>query len=106
MVDNDGNAISEVNSTGYVTTGDNGNGYENLSGEFINSKGEIVSDAHYQDSYRTADGNYISADEMQSIMSEKTVSPSDYADNIQYSQDKGFTDISGNAVNMEKAGWI
>ncbi len=106
LVDNDGNAISEVNSTGYVTTGDNGNGYENLSGEFINSKGEIVSDAHYQDSYRTADGNYISADEMQSIMSEKTVSPSDYADNIQYSQDKGFTDISGNAVNMEKAGWI
>ena len=106
LVDNDGNAISEVNSTGYVATGDNGNGYENLSGEFINNKGEVVTDAHYQDSYRTADGNYISAGEMQSIMNEKTISPSDYADNIQYSQGKGFTDISGNAVNMEKAGWV
>lgn len=106
LVDNDGNAISEISSTGFVSTGDNGNGYENLSGEFINSKGEVVSDAHYQDSYRTADGSYISSDEMRNIMSEKTVSPSDYADNLQYSQNTGFTDSHGNSVNMEKAGWV
>lgn len=104
LVDNDGNAISEINSTGFVSTGENG--YENLSGEFINSNGDVVSDAHYQDSYRTADGSYISADEMRNIMSEKTVSPSDYADNLQYSQDTGFTDAYGNSVNMAKAGWV
>ena len=106
LVDDNGNAISEVASTGFTTTGSNGNGYENLSGEFINSNGETVSDAHYQDSYITPDGKYISSDEMQSIMKDKTVAPSDYANNLQYNPETGFTDMNGNNVNMDKTGWV
>jgi len=106
LVDDNGNAISEVSSTGFTSMGDDGRGYENLSGEFINSDGDVVQNAHYQDSYRTADGKYISSDEMQGIMNERIVSPSDYADNLQYSSESGFTNAYGDAVNMDKTGWV
>lgn len=106
LVDDNGNAISEVSSTGFTSMGDDGRGYENLSGEFINSNGDVVQNAHYQDSYRTPDGNYISSDAMHSMMDERIVSPSDYANNLQYSSENGFTTASGEAVNMGKTGWI
>ena len=101
LVDDNGNAISEVNSTGF-TTGDN----ENMSGEFVNSNGEVVGNAHYQDSYLTPEGTYISSDEMQNMMNENTVKPSDYEANLNYDSSTGFTDANGNSVNMDKAGWV
>lgn len=106
LVDDNGNAISEVSSTGFTSMGDDGRGYENLSGEFINSNGDIVQNAHYQDSYRTPDGKFISSDDMHSMMDERIVSPSDYANNLKYSSENGFTTTSGDAVNMDKTGWI
>lgn len=106
LVDDNGNAISEVSSTGFTSMGDDGRGYENLSGEFINSNGDVVQNVHYQDSYRTPDGKYISSDDMQGIMDERVVSPADYANNLQYSSESGFTNATGDAVNMDKTGWV
>lgn len=86
-------------------------GYSYAGETYVDSNGNQVPlddaspDAHWQNSYRTPDGTYIPASEMNSIMAANNVSNSDYAGNLNYDSEKGFTDKNGSPVEMEKTGW-
>ena len=60
---------------------------------------------HYQDSYKTPTGEYISSDDMRDMMHDKYVYNGDYANNIKYDEKSGFTDMNDNPIDVEKAGW-
>ena len=63
---------------------------------------------HFQESYKTPDGNYISAGEMDAIMHDQYVFNDDYAGNISYASngnESGFVNANGEFLDMSKAGW-
>lgn len=105
LVDDKGLKVTEE-SVGFTTKDASGHEIQGSRTEYKNSDGELVQNPHYQDSYMTPDGeHYISADDMNQMLKESVVSPSDYAGNLQYSEATGFVDNEGQAVDMTKTGW-
>ena len=63
---------------------------------------------HFQESYKTPDGNYISAGEMDALMHDQYIFNDDYAGNISYASngnESGFVDANGKSLDLSKAGW-
>lgn len=84
-------------------------GYSYAGEKFVDKEGNEIPHGTeggiWQDSYETPDNKFISKDEMNGVLQDSYVKNSDYAGNVNYSNDKGFTDADGNQVDMSKCGW-